>query len=133
MKTMQIKQTIERDTARLAFNGDLLGEVDGVTVRSKIQDLVEGKVKHVIVDLGGVHHINSAGLGSLVAALITVRKSGGDIRLVRVCRNLQEIFTITRLAKIFDVHDTLEDARNAFRPPGRPSGGGKGRDRGRGA
>src|SRR5712692_2214073 len=111
---MQIKETIERDTAQLAFSGDLLGEPDGLNVRRTIQTLVAGKVKHVAIDLGEVRHINSAGLGSLVAALITMRKSGGDIRLARVGRNVQNVFVITRLVKIFDTHETVDEALKAF-------------------
>lgn len=115
---MQIKETTERDTARLVFRGDLLGEEDGVAVRRKIHDLAAANVKHVVIDLGDVQHINSAGLGSLVAALTTMRKSGGDIRLARVGRHVQNIFVITRLVRIFETYDTVEEALKAFHDPG---------------
>jgi anti-sigma B factor antagonist len=115
---MQIKETIERDTARLAFSGDLLGETDGDAIRRKFHDLVEGEVRRAVIDLGGVRHINSAGLGSLIAALITMRKSGGDIRLARVGHNVQNIFVVTRLVQIFDTHETVEEAVKAFRDTG---------------
>jgi len=114
---MQIKQTIEQNLAQLTFRGDLLGEPDGTIVRKKIHDLVAGNVKHVVIDLGAVQHINSAGLGALVAALTTMRKSGGDIRLARVGDNVQNILMITRLVRIFDTYDSVEEAQKDFRIP----------------
>ena len=114
---MQIKQTIEHNTAQLIFRGDLLGEPDGTTVRNMIHDLAGEHVKHVVIDLGAVQHINSAGLGALVAALSTMRKSGGDIRLARVGHNVQNILMITRLVRIFDTFDSVEEALKDFRIP----------------
>jgi anti-sigma B factor antagonist len=118
---MQINENVERDAARLTFKGDLLGETDGDAVRRKIYDLLGASVKHVVIDLGDVRHINSAGLGSLIAALITMRKSGGDIRLARVGRNVQNIFVITRLVQIFETYGTAEEAANAYRKPAGPA------------
>jgi anti-sigma B factor antagonist len=121
-KTMQIKKTIEKDAAQLVFSGDILGEADGAAVRSMIYNLAEADVKRVVIDLGDVRHINSAGLGSLVAGLITMRKSGGDIRLARVHDHVQEVLVITRLVQIFDTHESVKEALKAFRnaPGGRP-------------
>jgi anti-sigma B factor antagonist len=111
---MQIKKTIEKDAAHLAFSGDILGEADGAAVRSMIYNLAEAEVRRVVIDLGDVRHINSAGLGSLVAGLITMRKSGGDIRLARVHDHVQEVLVVTRLVQIFDTHDTVKEALKAF-------------------
>ena len=115
---MQIKEAIERGTAQLTFIGDLLWEVDGAAVRSTISTIAAKDVKHVVIDFDGVHHINSAGLGSLVAALTTMRRSGGDIRLARVCPHVHNIFAVTRLVGIFETYDTVEEALKASRDPG---------------
>ena len=111
---MQIKKIIDKDAAQLLFSGDILGEADGAAVRSMIYNLAAADVKRVVIDLGDVRHINSAGLGSLVAGLITIRKSGGDIRLARVHDHVQEVLVVTRLVQIFDTHDTIKEALKAF-------------------
>ena len=58
----------------------------------------------------GVKYINSCGLGSLICALTTLRKTGGDIRLVGLGEHIREILEITRLNRTFEIYPSLKDA-----------------------
>jgi len=105
-------------------------EVDGVTVlslagrvtlgeesshlRSTIKDLLGQGKKRLVLDLSKATYIDSAGLGTLVAAYTSARNEGGDIRLASVTGRFNELLNITKLVTIFGVHDTVEDAVRSF-------------------
>ncbi|HZY10136.1 MAG TPA: STAS domain-containing protein [Bacteroidota bacterium] len=111
---MQIKEKIDNGVAILTFKGDLLGEPDTSIVRDKIRSLIEDKIKQVVIDLSGVNYLNSSGLGSLIAALTTMRNSGGDLRLARVGEKVQNLFVITQLVKVFDTYETVDRAVTSY-------------------
>ena len=111
---MQIKEKIENNVAVLSFKGDLLGEPDTSNIREKIHSLVSDQIKQVVLDLGGVNYMNSSGLGTLIAALTTVRNSGGDLRLARVEGKVQNLFVMTQLVKVFDTYETVDRALSSF-------------------
>jgi anti-sigma B factor antagonist len=112
---MQIKEKVENNVAILSLKGDLLGEPDTTTIREKIHSLCSDQVKQVVLDLGGVNYMNSSGLGTLIAALTTVRNSGGDLRLARVEGKVQNLFVMTQLVKVFDTYETVDRALASFK------------------
>ena len=112
---MQLKEKIENGVAVLSLKGELLGEPDTTTIREKIHSLVSDQVKQVVLDLGGVSYMNSSGLGTLIAALTTVRNSGGDLRLARVEGKVQNLFVMTQLVKVFDTYETVDRALSSFK------------------
>ncbi|HUX11007.1 MAG TPA: STAS domain-containing protein [Terriglobia bacterium] len=83
-------------------------------LRSKIKELLAQGKKRLVLDLGGVTYIDSAGLGTLVAAYTSTRNEGGDIRLANITSKFNELLTITKLLTIFDVHTSVADALKSF-------------------
>ncbi len=112
---MQIKEKIDNDVAILTFKGDLLGEPDTTKIREKIHSLLEDNVKHVIIDLGGVNYMNSSGIGTLIAALTTMKNGGGALRLANVGGKVQNLFVVTQLVKVFDTYETVDRALASYR------------------
>lgn len=98
----------------VSLKGDFISEVDQELFRQKIHSLAEEGNLHVVIELAGVKYINSCGLGSLVCALTTLRKIGGDLRLVDVGAHVRELFAITQLNKIFEIYPSLEKALPEF-------------------
>ena len=115
---MQIKERIEDHVAVLTFKGDLLGEPDTSKIRDKMRSLVGDDVKHVIIDLGGVNYMNSSGIGTLIAALTTMRNGGGDLRLANVGGKVQNLFVVTQLVKVFDTYESVDRALASYRTKG---------------
>jgi anti-sigma B factor antagonist len=105
-------------------------EVDGVTVlslagrvtlgeeciqlRSTMKELLLQGKKRLVLDLSRVTYMDSAGLGTLVAAYTSTRNEGGDIRLASITAPFDELLNITKLVTIFSVHDNVEDAVKSF-------------------
>ena len=84
-------------------------------LRSRIKELLAQGDKRLVLDLAGVSYIDSAGLGTLVAAYTSARNEGGDIRLANVTARFHELLNITKLVTIFNVHDSVEDALKSFK------------------
>jgi anti-sigma B factor antagonist len=88
---------------------DVTGHVtlnDGADqVRDKVKGvLAEGK-RHVLINLGQVSYMDSAGLGELVQAYSTVSKAGGALKLVSPTKRLKDLLVITKLATVFESFD----------------------------
>lgn len=75
--------------------------------------LEEGKTK-ILLNLAGVTHIDSVGLGELISSHITLRNNGGEIKLVHLTESVRDLMTITKLLTVFDVYDNEPDALASF-------------------
>jgi anti-sigma B factor antagonist len=104
---IDVRNARERTIMRLG--GDFISEPDQERFRHRLRELVTQGNKHFVIDLSHVQHINSCGLGSLICALTTVRKAGGDIALAGALPDVQAIFVLTRLNTLFEMHPSLTD------------------------
>jgi anti-sigma B factor antagonist len=86
--------------------------------RSKIKDLTAAGCPRLILDLGEITYIDSAGLSVLVAAYTSVRKQGGDVMLLRLPRGVHQLLQVTRLVTIFEIHNDVASALQAFQRKG---------------
>jgi len=64
----------------------------------------------LILDLSEVPYIDSAGLGLLVAAYVSRQKAGRKIALSGINPRVQKLFEITRVADLFLVFSSPEEA-----------------------
>ena len=104
---MQIKVKNIDGTSILSLEGDFLGDDDHHKLRERVRGLVKQGRKHLVIDLAHVEHINSCGLGSLVCALTTVRRAGGDLQLAGVGVHVGDMLRITHLNKIFQIYPSV--------------------------
>jgi anti-sigma B factor antagonist len=111
---MSIKETMNGDVAILAIKGNLMGEPDTTDVRDKIYSLLQDDVRKIVLDMSKVKWINSSGLGTLIAALTSVKNKGGDMRLAGVSEKVESLFMITQLIKVFKTYETVDRAVNSF-------------------
>ena len=78
------------------------------------QLLADGEA--LIIDLSHTLFIDSAGLGSLVSLLKTSSQKGIRLALAGLTPQVRQIFELTRLYKLFDIFDSVVQARNALLP-----------------
>jgi anti-sigma B factor antagonist len=102
------------DVTILQLTGRLVLYEGELEFRQCIDGLVAaGRVK-VIVDLHGVDYIDSAGVGSLVAKYLSVRRKGGNVKLLHLSARSHRVMGITRLLSVFETFDSEEEALNSF-------------------
>ena len=69
----------------------------------------------ILISFENVEHLSSAALGSLITVNNRVREKSGQLRLARIDPQIYEVFVITKLNKIFQIHDDIEKAIATFR------------------
>jgi anti-sigma B factor antagonist len=70
----------------------------------------EQHAKRVIVNLEKVKYVDSAGVASLVEALKVARDVKSGFALFGLSRSTREVLELTRLMKVFEVHNTEAEA-----------------------
>jgi len=84
--------------------------------------LMDARKGHIVLDLAEVPYLDSAALGVLVDAVRRAREIGGALHLVNMTPFVRRAFDITRLIKIFQVHESVDAALAAI--ASRPTGEG---------
>lgn len=78
------------------------------------QLLEKDKFKNVILNFDGVEFLGSAALNKLIMMDKKVKAAGGKLRLCSLRAEIMEVFTITKLSRVFDIKKTEADALKAF-------------------
>lgn len=68
----------------------------------------------LILDFSVVEHLSSAALGMLITINKEVNEAHGLLRLARIRSQILEVFKITRLNKLFEIHSTVDSARQSL-------------------
>jgi len=93
------------------------GYID-TTTSSELERALDSLLKqgrfYIIVDLGNVDYISSAGWGIFISEIKSIRENGGDLKLVRMVPDVYEIFELLEFHHILDVYDTVDEAINKF-------------------
>jgi anti-sigma B factor antagonist len=93
------------------------GYID-TTTSSELERALDSLLKQgrffLIVDLGNVDYISSAGWGIFISEIKSIRENGGDLKLVRMVPDVYEIFELLEFHHILDVYDSIDEAINKF-------------------
>jgi anti-sigma B factor antagonist len=77
----------------------------------------------LILDLRRVQFVDSRGCGAILSCLKQVAANGGDLKLCHVSPQVRTVFDLIRLHRICAIHDTREEALQAFAQEGKRLGG----------
>ena len=115
---MQIDERKVGEVTVLDLKGKLtLGDGDEL-LRSKINGLVQAGAKRIVLNLGEVPYIDSAGLGEIVRTYTTVSREGGSLKLLNLTKRIVDLLAITKLLTIFETYDTEAEAVKSFAAKG---------------
>jgi len=95
----------------------LEGRVDTAGAEEMDQALqaavAQGKYK-MVLDLGQVSYISSAGLRTLADIVTRNREAGGDLKLVALNPKVLRVLRIIGFDRFFSIHDTIEQVLADF-------------------
>lgn len=98
----------------LDLSGRLTMGEASIRLKDKIHSLVQQDRRQIVVNLGGVSFIDSAGLGQLIAAYTTVTREGGGLKLLHPTARAQDLLAVTKLLTVFDTFDSEDEAVRSF-------------------
>jgi anti-sigma B factor antagonist len=103
---------------------DLRGRVvlgpETESLRERVKRLLEAGHLRLVLNLEEVSYVDSVGLSTLVACYTSVRKQGGELKLLNLTKRIHDLLQITKLSTVFEVYDTLEAVERSFGPPPSP-------------
>lgn len=86
-----------------------LGESAAFFAQS-LEKVLDSVADHVIVDFTKINYIDSTGIGELVGYLNRFRDRERKLILVNPSERITNLLEVARLAKMFLIYDTVEDA-----------------------
>ena len=79
-----------------------------------MNSLVQQGHKKILLNLGDVSYVDSAGLGAIVGSYATLNKNGGMLKLVNTTKRIKDLLSITKLLMVFECHDNEAEAIKSF-------------------
>ena len=111
---LSIQTEISGDVFILRCNGRIVYGDECAVLRERIVSILTGSPK-IVVNLAGVDHIDSEGLGMLVGHLVSARNRGGELKLASPGTRVKDLLRRTSLETIFRVYANKDEAVAAFR------------------
>jgi anti-sigma B factor antagonist len=99
----------------LALEGRIVLGEESNALRESVKSLLAKNKKQIVLNMDNVTYIDSAGLGTLVAAHHSARSQGASLRLCNLGSKFQEVLQVTKLLTVFDVYDSEAAAVQSFK------------------
>jgi anti-sigma B factor antagonist len=112
---MKLKAKEIKGVTVIELDGNVVGGPDASALNDFLHKLVSEEKNHIVIDLKSVSFINSSGLGMLIGGLTTIRHSGGDLKLARASKKVENLLEMTKLLKVFDLHKNVNNAIASFK------------------
>ena len=100
--------TLLQLTGRIVF-GDGAGEL-----RAHMNDLLDEARLKFLLDLRDVTYIDSFGVGVIATKYVSVRRKGGDLKLLCLSARSRKVMTISGLMKILQSFESEEEGLRSF-------------------
>ncbi len=92
----------------------ILDEANIQELGRELFGLVENGTKKILLNFSAVEFLSSAALGKLITLDKKVKNASGQLRLSDIRPEIYEVFAITRLNKLFEIHDSESRALETF-------------------
>ncbi len=102
------------DVTILALSGQILVDDGDVAIRKRVLELVARGRVHVLLDLGAVTHIDSAGFGTMASKAKLLHDRNGSLKLLHVPPRSLRLLEVMRLHTAFDMFEDEAEAVKSF-------------------
>ncbi|PYU16169.1 MAG: anti-sigma factor antagonist [Acidobacteria bacterium] len=98
----------------VALEGRIVLGEESNALRERIKSLLAADQKKIVLNMDNVTYIDSAGLGTLVAAHTSAKSQKAGLKLSNLGSKFQEVLQVTKLLTVFDVYDSEAAAIGSF-------------------
>ncbi len=102
-------------------NGVTLVRADGrldrhsaARLRAGLATLVHDGNIRLILDLEGITHMDTTGLGAIITGLKAVRARCGDLRIARPSKEVRLMLELTALDRVLPPYGSVDEARSGL-------------------
>ena len=114
MAELDVKERQAGDVTILDLSGEVRIGQGSIALRDSIRKLADEGKKNVLLNLGGVKYIDSSGIGELIANYTTIKRQGGQLKLLKLTDRVQNLLVITKLLTVFDSYEDEAEALKSF-------------------
>ena len=112
----RLRITEENGVTQVGFiDRNILDEANIQQIGEELAEIIDASAKpKLLISFANVDHLSSAALGTLITISNKIKAKSGQLRLAHIDPQIYEVFVITKLNKLFEIHDTAEDAIKSF-------------------
>lgn len=103
----------------LSIKGSFAGKPGVSFFERALFGLLKDNIIYIILDLGELTYIDSAGLGAMISAMVSVGRKEGALKLAAARGEIQRVLKSMHLDQVFELFDTVELAEASFSKRGR--------------
>ena len=114
---LQIFVRLSGDTTILDLTGEITLFNSPEVRKALIAQLRDKRVPYLLLNMLGVPYVDSSGVASLVEGLKISRDLKSRFALYGLSKSAKTVLELTHLLRIFEVHQTEQEALEAPQPP----------------
>src|SRR5439155_20107389 len=98
-----IQARVSGEVLIVRCDGGIVFGDEGAALRERVRQMLSGSPR-IVVNLNGVHYVDSGGLGILVGLSVSARNRGGELKLASPSQRVSDLLRRTRLEGIISVY-----------------------------
>ena len=111
---LSVEKTGSQNSVSVIKVGGYIDTTTSSELEHALNSLLKAGSYNIIIDLGNVDYVSSAGWGIFISEIKGIREKGGDLKLVRMIPEVYEVFELLEFHYILKAFDTLEEAVSDF-------------------
>jgi anti-anti-sigma factor len=101
---------LESGYAVITISGRLALGGETEKLNAAVNGLLQKNQKKFVLDISALDYVDSSGVGMLVSCLTSVKKAGGDLRVVGANPRIKRIFNMTGVDSLMQMFGTVAEA-----------------------
>lgn len=112
---LNINERRVEDVTILDLAGNVILGGGSAALRDAIRRLIDEDRRKIVLNFAGIKYMDSSGIGELVGGQVTLNRSEGQLKLINLSREVEEVLALSSLLSVFDVCDGESEALKDFR------------------
>jgi anti-sigma B factor antagonist len=105
--------------AILTLRGSYAGRPGATMFERAIYDLLKNDIVCIVLNLAGLKAIDSAGLGAMISAMVSVGRREGALKLAAPGKEVHRVLKNMHLDQVFELFNSVDEAEASFVKKGR--------------
>ena len=111
---MRLRERTDGDVSIVALEGRLVAGVGDVALRDSVNRLLGDGEQKLLVDLSKVTHMDSSGVGELVATRRIANRFGAKVKFVRGGSAVERVLHVSQILPLFSFYGSVTEALADF-------------------
>ncbi|MFQ5602347.1 MAG: STAS domain-containing protein [bacterium] len=107
---VSVEKAGEKQNISVIKVGGYIDTTTSAELEHALNSVLRSNSYNIIIDLGNVDYISSAGWGIFISEIKGIRENKGDLKLVRMIPDVYEVFELLEFHYILKAFDSLDEA-----------------------